>query len=960
MTQLLFSHIYISNVSPDIGDTGISIENFTVTMRIAEAEQVTLGDKVYITLPDNLPYISSQNNDDGRFYASYTAYNNLDESYQSIIGINISIYKHTLTLQFSSLKQTFIRNDIQSNKSPIKNGDYIVFKFSSLADVNIIAAPQRGGEGIIELSSDSDTLILYNETTPIVTPTQELTVNNPAVTFDKTGLGAKSNANITFFIKDGLPKDARVQVTFPDGFDISAYADFSNFILVNQAHSVSNTSVDDQNLSFTLNTQVIDDTITLNLFGDRIINTTSNEVMPFAVNIYKDEATFNAESVYPEGENDRTYFYNHSETAYSWSDEIHIEFSKAVAISLLTTSAINLEDSSDGRTLGTGYTLEATNSYLGYSDTFKITLELDANLTQGLEINISKDYITSNDGYKASENIIFTVPNVYTVKPADENTSILYTHTKLFAQSKIDMLYDAFDDSVPNRANYNDLIYEDVDKSGSYTQGDTLLLTFTTDVYSSYLLESSSVISIVGAPNLGRDYKIETYNSTDALYSDQYKLTLGANTALQEGQVFGFRRSKVLSKTGGVPTFDVSFSPIPGLSKPALLTSTLAYEDNDDNEIYSSGDKIIVTFDQEVALIDVDEFSIQSGNTLGATFASLIQPIDGYAKEISITLGDSTNLVSGDELLIPKDRVKNKHQIAADIRGSFRLVAPSLKRPNLVQYGFNAITNNLTLSFDTNLQSVEDEKIYEGVTLSYEDKSQTLSQMKENILSIVQDKSSIFVLLNASFMKGLNSSSIEVTIEQGTIVAEVSGRSNKTIEFTFFTPLSIHNLIPNQWNLVAIEDRGVETSIGDLFATEQINNVYAFDVDKNDWLVEEKETIKRGHALWVNPINDSIVNIASQGAKSAYEEKTTLLNKILPMNVNQAYYLGNSVSDCANGADFKTEDVKTILSDEEDVVFVTYSPETGEYDNEVESVGACQGFLIFKVYVDTEEDLAPN
>ena len=929
-------------------------------MRVDDSTLVTLGDKVYITLPDNLPYLSSQNNDDGRFYVSYTAYNSTDESYKSINGINISIYKHTITLQFASLKQTFIKNDSQSNKAPLQNGDYIVFDFSAVADVNTIVTAQRGGEGIIELSSDSDTLVLYNETTPITTPTQELTVTNPAVTFDKTGLGATSNANITFFLKDGLPADARVQVTFPDGFDISGYTNSGGFVLINQAYSVSNIEVNEQNVSFTLNTAITEDTITINFFGDKIINTNSSEVMAFAVNIYKNTETFSAESVYPESEADRTYFYNHSDTAYSWSDEIHIEFSKAVFISNITTAVLALEDSDIGRTFGTSFSIQATNSYLGYSDTYKIVLEIDANLTQGLEINISKDHLISNEGYNAIEDAIFTVPSIGTTAPAEENTSTLYTHTKLFAQSKIDMLYEAFDESMPNRAHYNDLIYSDIDKSGSYTKGDTFLLTFTTDIYISYITDTTSIVSVVGSPNFGTDYQLETYDSDDPLYHNQYLLTLGANADIEAGQVFGFGRSKILSRTGGVPNYDIVFSQIPSLDKPSLLANTLEYEDNDDNEVYSSGDTIIVTFSQEVTPIDISEFSVQSGNILDAPYTTLVSPIDGHASKISITLGNGSTLTASDELLIPKDKVINKHNIAADNKGYFRVKAPSLQRPSISSYKFDSITNNLAMSFDTVLQTVEDSLLYSGITLRYGTKTSTLAEIKENVLSVVQDKSSIFILLHAAFVQTLNSSSVEVTMGADVIMALESGRKNKEIKFEFFTPLSLNNLIPNQWNLIGIEDRGVETTIGDILATNQVHNVYAFDVDINDWLVNDDETIKRGHALWVNPLGDSVVNISSKKAVNAYEEKTTLLNEILPLHVNQAYYLGNSVSDCVNGSKFTTADVKAVLPQDQDIVFITYNPETGEYDNEVTSIDPCQGFLLFKVYVETEETATPK
>ena len=955
----LTAQVTVTSTAPNVVNSTDNIDSFEITLQIDDESKIDLGDYIDIQIPQNLPKLFNQSLDDGKFYVKTTFKNKEDVKYKDAPGVKVTIYDNIISIKFTSKIQTFIQDDEHENRVPLSQGDTLHFELSTAANNKYKALPQYAGKGVIKISTNSKKMQIFNQTLPIPTPSLELLIKNPAVIFDKIGLGAKSNPSFSFFLKDGLPKNVRVEIIFPKGFNINAFNNIVGYVVINKKYGVQMTKVKGQILSFIVPEAIKDDNINITLISSRIINTTDPQIVPFKIKLYKSEEEYRSQVVYPDKKSKDAIYYHIVDgngTDYHSGDEIHFEFTHSVnSASLQLTDYIKLEHSgANKRRWGGGYQILPKSANGGYAKKYRLILGQDVNLTSGLEFTFKKDGVVSKDGIKALQDVVFRVPNLDKTLPEEKEKTIFDNYNKLFAQNDIDMLYESMDHTMPQALAYNDLLFIDKDESESYSARDELILSFSREVYVPYITNPSSVVTIAGEPDLGDSFQLTPYQKgTTRLYSAKYRLILGTNPSLQKGDIIGFSQDKVLADNGSVPTYDVIFSPLPSLAKPQLVSDYLGYEDIDNNGQYSPGDKIFFEFTEPIKPLLMRDVSIENGHLLDPEYILYASSIQGVSKKIVMKLGDDTQLAPGDIVLIAKNKVISKHSVKAGLNDNFRMVAPALTMPILEKTHFNSITHTLHIIFNEQLANSDRERLLDNITISYDDKRETLKDMGRNIIHVRIINNAIEVVFSDKLIPTIKKALIGLKIAKETVSIKTSGRSNDAIESSFYLPTGFGVLLPNQWNLVAIRDKGVDTTLQairkkDDTAKERVKYAYVFDSHTLQWLTDGTSVVKRGDAVWLLPYDNQIDTVTSIAPQQEFTPKTSLLTFIMNMELNSSNYLGHSVADCTKGDKFSKKDLEPIIAEDINVSFYNYNAIQANWSSEITEVKPCQGFMVIK------------
>jgi hypothetical protein len=154
--------------------------------------------------------------------------------------------------------------------------------------------------------------------------------------------------------------------------------------------------------------------------------------------------------------------------------------------------------------------------------------------------------------------------------------------------------------------------------------------------------------------------------------------------------------------------------------------------------------------------------------------------------------------------------------------------------------------------------------------------------------------------------------------------------------------------LANEWNLVTIPNKEASTTVGNILDTNKVNKIYIFDIKTQSWIEDKDKIVNMGDAIWIHPSVKNVINIKTIPSKFKYEDKTTLLNKLLQLPFDRAYYLGNSIKKCSVEGALLMDDIKKVSDKDSVYQIFTYNNAVKNYDINVSYVESCKGFMVIK------------
>ena len=941
-----YASIAFENSTPSIPLSSDSIGEFTLDAKVQNTTDLLLGYSFKINVPDTLPNISIDDIDDGKIYVSYEVFDIEDNKYVSSPGLRVTIDDREIDVLIVSRLYAVGLGDEFNTIRELQVDDYIRFTFSATKDIKTIANSKYAD--ILKFTFESDDISLIDNSNAITTPQKLLSITNPAIELSKEGLGANSNLNLKFNSKDGIQKDTRIEIVFPDNFNISDLKNYIDNIYINQKAVNKETSINDQRLSFILEEEITDESIELNIFGNKIINPLTKTDFPFKLNIYiNDDDYTNQYSDIPSL--DRVFYDDvDGDLAYSKNDKIIIHLYKEVLVSTFTNKAnIILENEVNGTNFGSIYSFSATNRNGSYASRFAITLGNDFNISLGLNVAISASAIITSENIRASEDMNFTIPSFY---DTNFNDSIEATYDKLYANNDIDILYNELSDSNPSVANTQSLTIIDEDNSATYSQGDKIQISFSQPVDYSLILKTDSINLPFSDTDLGKDFSISLTQEKifDEDFYQDYTITLGSNPKIVSNSQFSYLKSRVVAQDGSYAISDVIFSNFPTMARPQAKSSVISFSDTDRNGLYSSGDFINLSFTQNISPPSITDINALNDKIIDANFISIQNSSNGFASEFSIKLGDDTDIEGGDIIEISSDKVINEYgTLAGSSTSSVRFNIPDITVPNVEVLNFNHDSMQAYIEFSTDIYE-NNSSVEDSIFIVYGTTKKTIRDLGVSYTITDISNGSGFLLIDFAddFLNIINTDVFSIIITQDAFVTD-NGVGNPRFSKILYRPTRIIDLIPNAWNLIAIQDNGTDTNIKNVLATNKIDKIWVFN--NGQWVNNEDTIIQRGFGFWVVPKNNirGVENIETIPAiNENFVPNSSVLRSIVEFNSDTSSPLGNSVFDCDDtNSKVLIDDILFSNTPEHNITVFIFDTLNSKWVKN-KDIFPCEGFLI--------------
>ena len=753
---------------------------------------------------------------------------------------------------------------------------------------------------------------------------------------------------VKFKLKGGIPESTRLEIGFPDKFKIGNLANFAQHIYINDAPVNKKNYINNQKLSFIIENDIDSEDIELLVLGNHITNPITYAKNPFSLSVFLKGDGYRALYAGNKPTIDQVYYDDKdSNEKYSTGDRIIIKFYKKVLISSFTNkNNIRIEKDINGTTFGYLYGFHAIDGDSRYSSSFAITLGNDANISKGLAVTIKKIGVISENGVLPSEDISFSVPPYN--KSSLTNT-IDAQYDRLYAKNDIDMLHTPLNKNTPTSSSSSSLKITDKDNSASYSKGDILDIAFSSKIEAIKVLNVSSIHIPFSDTSFGDGFSIEL-NEDRVLQEDfysKYRITLGLNPKIKSNSQFSFLKDMVISKDGSNALSDVVFSGFPILSRPNQSSNDISFEDNDRNGLYSSNDRIILNFDQNIEALDVSTIKINNSKNIDISFISTHSTDNGYSSTYSIKLGDKTDISKGDVISIPKSSIVNVYGVKAGLSTEFmRFNVIDIIIPEIEDISFNygnmqALIKFSTVIYEHNSSSTEDSIL---IYSNGEKKSIKGWGIKYAITDLSSGSDTILIDFEDDFLTKIGSNVFDFIIQDASVKSAYN-ITNDRFSKTFYRPTRLVSLTPNAWNLVAIQDNGTDTNIANILKTGKVSKIWVFY--DGEWFLE-KRNIKRGDGFWIVPKSGvkGIENIEGIKAINSEFESSQLLNTILKHNSTSSLPLGSSVSDCDNIQDkILSSDILYNNTEDKNITIFLFDADNSKWIKN-KDILPCEGFLV--------------
>ncbi len=939
--------ISITNTTPNIPSGDISIGNFFIEATVVNTSDLDLGNSFSFSIPDSLPNMSMDDIDDGKLFVSYEVFDINGSKYKSSPGLRVRITDRNVSVKIVSRLYTVEATiDGNNQKIPLSKGDFIKFTLSASNDTRNVANARF--KDVASLSFYSDEIGLIDKSNTISTLARLISIKNPAITLSKSGLGASTNLTLKFKLQGGIPANTRVEIGFPKDFQIKNLANFINNIYINDKFVNKKNHINNQKLSFVIEDEITSEDMELLILGNHIINPIIHNDDPFTLRIflkgngYQEIYRGNTPAI------EQVYFDDKdSSDDYSAGDRILIKFYNKVLISSFTRkNHLTLENEINGSTLGYLYGFSPTDVDGRYSSDFAITLGNDVNISKGLKVTINKIAVLSKESISPINDISFSIPAYY---KGYFNNTIDLQYDKMYAQNEIDMLHNPLSESTPTYSSVNSLKITDVDNTASYTRGDTLDVVFSSRVEAIRILDKNSIHIPFSDTSFGDGFSIELNEDRvlrENFYS-KYRIKLGANPKISPNSQFGFLKDKVLSKDGSNALSDVLFSGFPLLIRPNQVSKDISFEDRDKNGAYSSGDRVILKFNQNISSLDVSKITVNNSKNLDANFISTKTTDNGYSSEYSIKIGDNTNIEKGDIVKVAKSSIINMYGVKAGLSTEFMnfnvvdIVIPKVEDITFNYSNMQALITFSTYVYANNVSSIEDNFL---IFANGSKKSIKEWAVKYDITDTSSGSKSILIDFDDSFLTKIGSNVFDFIIKTKAIKTK-HNITNDRFAKTFYRPTRLAGLIPSAWNLVAIQDNGTDTNIKNIMKTNKVSKIWVFDNGK--WHLSNKD-IQRGAGFWIIP-NEGVQGIENiEGIKAIDDnyKSDSILNNILNHSSETSIPLGSSVADCDKMDDkILISDILYNNTNDKNITIFLFDADNSRW-NKNKDILPCEGFLV--------------
>ena len=353
-----------------------------------------------------------------------------------------------------------------------------------------------------------------------------------------------------------------------------------------------------------------------------------------------------------------------SSNSYSLGDGVIVSFSSAVLIEKLDISQFSL----GGKSLGIGAAVIPIDSDGTYATSFRIILGFNPTLTEGEQISVAHASVVDTKGRQANNDIKFTLPDVV----------------------------------LPTIASMNAIATNDLDGSGDFNAGDTIVVSFSelVDIYS-LTMDVVNTFSLSNGHSFGTDFTVAAIGEVDG-FSSQFIITLGDAPSIAEADSLIIDVDKVKDKAGNKPAADLTLS-IPSIIVPAADdTNPIAVSEAGGGTIgvYDAGDTITFKFNKPVATsLALSDLTVGSKSFgAGATLTAGSESPAGYAAEFTLTLGSNTDVTQGDEVSVLAVKVIDQSDTLALDNVVFTL--PDITPPQAIGNAIPGDSGALVGSYD--------------------------------------------------------------------------------------------------------------------------------------------------------------------------------------------------------------------------------------------------------------------
>ena len=321
-----------------------------------------------------------------------------------------------------------------------------------------------------------------------------------------------------------------------------------------------------------------------------------------------------------------------------------------------------------GKSLGIGAAVIPIDSDGTYATSFRIILGFNPTLTAGEQISVAHASVVDTKGRQANNDIKFTLPDVV----------------------------------LPTIASMNAIATNDLDGSGDFNAGDTIVVSFSelVDIYS-LTMDVVNTFSLSNGHSFGTDFTVAAIGEVDG-FSSQFVITLGDAPSIAEADSLIIDVDKVKDKAGNKPAADLTLS-IPSIIVPAADdTNPIAVSEAGGSTIgvYDAGDTITFKFNKPVATsLALSDLTVGSKSFgAGATLTAGSESPAGYAAEFTLTLGSNTDVTQGDEVSVLAVKVIDQSDTLALDNVVFTL--PDITPPQAIGNAIPGDSGALVGSYD--------------------------------------------------------------------------------------------------------------------------------------------------------------------------------------------------------------------------------------------------------------------